>query len=83
RVQFALQVFDGIPGIRTDLTEEDALSADTFGFPPPKRRTADGRDAANGRDGHDGHDGHDGQGGHEGDEGHHGPDVLPVIPAAG
>ncbi|HSK19039.1 MAG TPA: bifunctional homocysteine S-methyltransferase/methylenetetrahydrofolate reductase [Longimicrobiales bacterium] len=71
RVQFALQVFDGIPGIRTDLTEEGALSADTFGFPPPKRRTAGGADSAHGPDGLDGRDGPDG------------PDVLPVIPAAG
>jgi methionine synthase / methylenetetrahydrofolate reductase(NADPH) len=40
RVQFALQVFDGLPGIRTDISEEAALSADTFGFPPPQRRTS-------------------------------------------
>jgi homocysteine S-methyltransferase len=39
RVQFALQVFDGMDGIRTDLTEEPALSADTLGFAPPVRRT--------------------------------------------
>jgi homocysteine S-methyltransferase len=40
RVQFALQVFDGIPGIRTDVTE-DAVAADlaTLGFEPPRRRT--------------------------------------------
>jgi hypothetical protein len=37
RVQFALQVFDGMDGIRTDLTEEPALSADTLGFAPPVR----------------------------------------------
>jgi methionine synthase / methylenetetrahydrofolate reductase(NADPH) len=40
RVQFALQVFDGIPGIRTDLVEEAALTVDTFGFAPPQRRAA-------------------------------------------
>jgi homocysteine S-methyltransferase len=40
RVQFALKVFDGIPGIRTDLVEDPALSADTFGFAPPQRRTS-------------------------------------------
>ncbi|MGH7447687.1 MAG: methylenetetrahydrofolate reductase, partial [Longimicrobiales bacterium] len=41
RVQFALQVFDGIPGIRTDLTEEPALAVDTLGFAPPVRLSAD------------------------------------------
>ncbi|HEX2167426.1 MAG TPA: methylenetetrahydrofolate reductase [Longimicrobiales bacterium] len=40
RVQFALQVFDGLPGIRTDIAEEAALAADTLGFPPPVRRTS-------------------------------------------
>jgi methionine synthase / methylenetetrahydrofolate reductase(NADPH) len=39
KVGFALQVFDGISGIRTDVTEEPALSQDTFGFPPPLRRS--------------------------------------------
>lgn len=39
RVQFALQVFDGMDGIRTDVAEEPALSADTFGFASPRRRT--------------------------------------------
>src|SRR5690606_32092667 len=38
KVGFALQVFDGISGIRTDVTEEPALAADTFGFPPPLHR---------------------------------------------
>jgi methionine synthase / methylenetetrahydrofolate reductase(NADPH) len=38
RVGFALQVFDGIPGIRTDLVEDDVAEADTFGFPPPFAR---------------------------------------------
>jgi len=40
RVQFALQVFDGMDGIRTDLTEEPALSADTLGFAPPVSRAS-------------------------------------------
>jgi homocysteine S-methyltransferase len=39
RVQFALQVFDGMDGIRTDVTEEPVLTADTFGFASPVRRT--------------------------------------------
>jgi homocysteine S-methyltransferase len=44
RVQFALQVFDGIPGIRADVADEPALPADTLGFPPPQRRTATAAD---------------------------------------
>jgi methionine synthase / methylenetetrahydrofolate reductase(NADPH) len=39
KVDFALQVFDGIPGIRTDLVEEPPLDGDTLGFAPPPRRT--------------------------------------------
>jgi hypothetical protein len=35
KVEFALQVFDGIPGIRTDLAEQPPLDDDAFGFPPP------------------------------------------------
>jgi methionine synthase / methylenetetrahydrofolate reductase(NADPH) len=35
KVGFALQVFDGIPGIRTDLTEESLDGLETFGFVPP------------------------------------------------
>jgi methionine synthase / methylenetetrahydrofolate reductase(NADPH) len=35
RVEFALQVFDGIPGIRTDLTEEIVEGVGTLGFTPP------------------------------------------------
>ncbi|HEX6135242.1 MAG TPA: bifunctional homocysteine S-methyltransferase/methylenetetrahydrofolate reductase [Longimicrobiales bacterium] len=42
KVAFALQVFDGIDGIRTDVAEEAALPDDTLGFPPPARR-ADAR----------------------------------------
>lgn len=38
RVGFALQVFDGIEGIRTDVAEEPALAHDTLGFAPPHRR---------------------------------------------
>jgi hypothetical protein len=38
-VQFALQVFDGMEGIRTDIAEEPALSADILGFASPTRRT--------------------------------------------
>jgi methionine synthase / methylenetetrahydrofolate reductase(NADPH) len=41
RVAFALQVFDGIPGIRTDVHEEPAHEGDTLGFPPPARRQGD------------------------------------------
>jgi methionine synthase / methylenetetrahydrofolate reductase(NADPH) len=37
KVAFALQVFDGIPGIRTDVPEEAVLVDDTFGFSPPAR----------------------------------------------
>jgi methionine synthase / methylenetetrahydrofolate reductase(NADPH) len=37
KVDFALQVFDGIPGIRTDLVEEPPLAGDTLGFAPPAR----------------------------------------------
>src|SRR5690606_37708201 len=33
RVQFALQVFDGLPGIRTDVAEDAVLPGDMFGFP--------------------------------------------------
>jgi methionine synthase / methylenetetrahydrofolate reductase(NADPH) len=40
KVGFALQVFDGIPGIRTDLVEEPELPGDTLGFPPPASRSA-------------------------------------------
>ena len=38
KVAFALQVFDGVPGIRTDLTEEAVEDGDTFGFAPPATR---------------------------------------------
>jgi len=38
RVQFALQVFEGLPGIRTDLVEEDVATSDEFGFAPPPAR---------------------------------------------
>jgi methionine synthase / methylenetetrahydrofolate reductase(NADPH) len=40
RVEFALQVFDGIPGIRTDLTEDAMESVETLGFTPPAARNA-------------------------------------------
>ncbi|MEX0907642.1 MAG: bifunctional homocysteine S-methyltransferase/methylenetetrahydrofolate reductase, partial [Gemmatimonadota bacterium] len=39
RVAFALQVFDGLPGIRTDVTEDAELPGDAFGFAPPARGT--------------------------------------------
>ncbi|CAN5709027.1 bifunctional homocysteine S-methyltransferase/methylenetetrahydrofolate reductase [soil metagenome] len=39
KVAFALQVFDGIDGIRTDVVEEAALENDAFGFAPPVSRT--------------------------------------------
>jgi methionine synthase / methylenetetrahydrofolate reductase(NADPH) len=35
KVGFALQVFDGIPGIRTDVTEPEMLPGDALGFSPP------------------------------------------------
>ncbi|CAN5856948.1 bifunctional homocysteine S-methyltransferase/methylenetetrahydrofolate reductase [soil metagenome] len=35
KVDFALQVFDGIPGIRTDLSELPPHDDDAFGFAPP------------------------------------------------
>jgi methionine synthase / methylenetetrahydrofolate reductase(NADPH) len=38
KVDFALQVFDGIPGIRTDVSEDPPSAADAFGFAPPSRR---------------------------------------------
>jgi methionine synthase / methylenetetrahydrofolate reductase(NADPH) len=38
RVAFALQVFDGIAGIRTDVSEESLAGLDTFGFLPPHAR---------------------------------------------
>ncbi|HSJ23819.1 MAG TPA: bifunctional homocysteine S-methyltransferase/methylenetetrahydrofolate reductase [Longimicrobiales bacterium] len=38
KVEFALQVFDGVNGIRTDLAELPADGAETFGFPPPAAR---------------------------------------------
>jgi homocysteine S-methyltransferase len=39
RVPFALQVFDGIEGIRVDAAAEELVDAsETFGFPPPARR---------------------------------------------
>jgi hypothetical protein len=37
RVEFALQVFDGIDGIRTDVTEP-ADAPETLGFSPPSAR---------------------------------------------
>jgi homocysteine S-methyltransferase len=40
RVQFALQVFDGIDGIRTDAGEEIVAAGETFGFSPPASRAA-------------------------------------------
>jgi homocysteine S-methyltransferase len=40
RVPFALQVFDGIPGIDTTVREEVIDDSDAFGFPPPARRTS-------------------------------------------
>jgi methionine synthase / methylenetetrahydrofolate reductase(NADPH) len=40
KVAFALQVFDGIPGIRTDVQEEPAHDGDTLGFAPPAPRAA-------------------------------------------
>jgi methionine synthase / methylenetetrahydrofolate reductase(NADPH) len=45
RVGFALQVFDGVPGIRTDLVEEPAAPDDALGFAPPGRRAAPAADA--------------------------------------
>ncbi|HSJ11010.1 MAG TPA: bifunctional homocysteine S-methyltransferase/methylenetetrahydrofolate reductase, partial [Longimicrobiales bacterium] len=41
KVQFALQVFDGIPGIRTDLLEDDVVAGDALGFAPPPARAGD------------------------------------------
>jgi len=38
KVGFALQVFDGIPGIRADLTEETLDDRDMLGFMPPAGR---------------------------------------------
>jgi methionine synthase / methylenetetrahydrofolate reductase(NADPH) len=38
RVGFALQVFDGMAGIRTDLLEEGEEAGDTLGFSPPAAR---------------------------------------------
>jgi methionine synthase / methylenetetrahydrofolate reductase(NADPH) len=35
KVGFALQVFDGIPGIRADLAEQTPHDSDTLGFTPP------------------------------------------------
>jgi methionine synthase I (cobalamin-dependent)/5,10-methylenetetrahydrofolate reductase len=40
RVAFALQVFEGIPGIRTDVTQEPVDDDDAFGFIPPAARAA-------------------------------------------
>jgi methionine synthase / methylenetetrahydrofolate reductase(NADPH) len=40
KVAFALQVFDGIPGIRTDVAEESLDGLDPFGFVPPSARDA-------------------------------------------
>jgi methionine synthase / methylenetetrahydrofolate reductase(NADPH) len=39
KVDFALQVFDGIAGIRTDLSEAPAASGDALGFVPPSAAT--------------------------------------------
>jgi methionine synthase / methylenetetrahydrofolate reductase(NADPH) len=39
RVEFALQVFDGIPGIRTDVAEVALEGPDTLGFTPPAARS--------------------------------------------
>jgi hypothetical protein len=44
KVAFALQVFDGIDGIRTDLAGEEVLDEDeAFGFTPPSGRTTPAR----------------------------------------
>jgi hypothetical protein len=40
KVAFALQVFEGVAGIRTDLTEEPVDDGDTLGFVPPAARPA-------------------------------------------
>jgi methionine synthase / methylenetetrahydrofolate reductase(NADPH) len=40
RVDLALQVFDGIPGIRTDVAPLQEQPDDTLGFMPPARRPA-------------------------------------------
>jgi methionine synthase / methylenetetrahydrofolate reductase(NADPH) len=40
KVAFALQVFDGLPGIRTDVLEPEVEPGDTLGFAPPARPTA-------------------------------------------
>ena len=37
KVAFALQVFEGLPGIRTAVGEEVAEAGDALGFPPPGR----------------------------------------------
>jgi methionine synthase / methylenetetrahydrofolate reductase(NADPH) len=37
KVGFALQVFDGLPGIRTDVIEPAVEPGDTLGFAPPAR----------------------------------------------
>src|SRR5690606_32932700 len=39
KVAFAPQVFEGIDGIRTDVTEEPVQPDDTLGFAPPARRS--------------------------------------------
>ena len=39
KVAFALQVFAGVPGIRTDLIEEPVEDDDEFGFAPPATRS--------------------------------------------
>jgi methionine synthase / methylenetetrahydrofolate reductase(NADPH) len=40
KVAFALQVFDGLPGIRTDVLEPEVEPGDTLGFAPPARPAA-------------------------------------------
>ena len=40
KVAFALQVFDGLPGIRTQVSDEVLEPGDRFGFAPPAQRPA-------------------------------------------
>jgi methionine synthase / methylenetetrahydrofolate reductase(NADPH) len=40
RVDYALQVFDGVPGIRTDMPEEEPGVDEVLGFTPPWQREA-------------------------------------------
>jgi methionine synthase / methylenetetrahydrofolate reductase(NADPH) len=48
KVDFALQVFAGIPGIRTDVVEDAVSEGDRLGFLPPSQRPAPGTTPAPG-----------------------------------